>query len=150
MSRTSSRGRTSAAAHIIRFLTYNFVGALLPLAISWTVRRIGDVPARPGVYASELLFFAIMISATSLGDITDETRMVGNAPLFQLIKGALLFGAIGAAAIFGMYQYDAIIGAGNATFRGNITDFTLVVAAFLFATGLVAEILIARIRGAAA
>jgi len=142
------RPASASVSHVIRFLTYNFVGALLPLIISWTVRRLGEVPAPPGVYAPELLFFGVMISATALGDITDETKILGNAPSIQLIKGTLLFGAIGVAAIFGMYQYDAIIGSGNSAFRSNITDVTLIVVSVLFLASLTAEILIARIRGA--
>src|SRR5258706_99121 len=77
----------------------------------------------------------------------DEFKIVGNAPLFQLIRGALLFGAIGVASIYGMYQYDAIVGPGNIVFRNNITGLTLVFAVALFITSLSAEILVARIRG---
>jgi hypothetical protein len=125
---------------------YNFIGALLPFMISWTVRRVSDISASPGVYAPELLFFAIMISATALGDITDEVKIVGKAPSFQLVKGALLFGAIGVASIYGMYQYDTIVGPGNIAFHNNITNFTLVFALILFVTSLLAEILVAKIR----
>lgn len=128
---------------------YNFVGALLPLMISWTIRYISEVPAPPGVYAPELLFFGVVISATALGDLTDEEKLAGSSPIFQLVKGVLLFGAITTAAIFGVYQYDVIIGPGNSIFRTNITGFSLVIAIVLFITSLLTEILIAKIRGAA-
>ena len=150
MMRVLSRIRPSskATSHMIRFVMYNLVGALLPLLISWTVRRIGDVLDPPGAYAPELLFFAVMISATALGDLTDEKEL-GGQPVFQLMKGTLLFGAIVVAAIFGVHQYDIILGPGNLTFRTNITSYALLLAIALFVTSMVAEMLIARIRGAA-
>ena len=110
---------------------------------------MGSVPAIPGVYAPELLFFGIMISATALGDITDEARIIENTLLFQAIKGVLLFGAIGVAALYGMYQYDAIVGPGNIAFRSSITGVTLVAAVFSFLTSFSAEFLLVKIRGAA-
>lgn len=131
-------------AYLVRFLMYNLVGALLPLIISFTIRHVTSVQAPPGVYASELLFFSIMISATALGDITDESENLESDVLFQLIKGALLFGCIGVAAIFGVYQYDAIVGPGNQNFRLNITSLSTFIASILFGTSLLAEILIAR------
>jgi hypothetical protein len=141
--------RSPLWSHLIRFLMYNFIGALLPLMVSWTVRRISDISAFPGAYAPELLFFAIMISATALGDITDEVKIVGKAPTFQLVKGALLFGAIAIASVYGMYQYDTIVGPGNIAFRNNITNLTVVLASILFVTSLLAELLVAQIRGKA-
>ncbi len=150
MSKSTGGARLAGVfwTHLIRFLMYNFVGALLPLMISWTVRHLANIPASSDVYAPELLFFAIMISATAIGDVTDEQRVLGNEPLFQLIRGVLLFGAIAIAAVYGMYQYDAIVGPGNTAFHRNISVFTLVVAIFLGATSFLAEVLLARIRGA--
>ncbi len=125
-------GKPTFWTYLIRFLMYNFVGALLPMAISLIIRYLASSPSVPGIYAPELLFFAVMISATALGDITDETEITKNSPVFQFVKGALLFGAIAVAAIYGMYQYDSIIGLGNAKFRENITEFTLILSLFLF------------------
>jgi hypothetical protein len=136
------------SSDLIRFLVYNLVGALLPLIISWTVRHLANILPSSGVYAPELLFFAIMISATAIGDITDEARVIGTSWLFQLLRGTLLFGAIGAATVYGMYQYDSIIGPGNTAFRGNITNFTLTIGIVLFFVSLLAEILVSKIRGA--
>jgi NO-binding membrane sensor protein with MHYT domain len=134
------------AAHLIRFLMYNFIGALLPLFISLFIRNIANITHRPGVYTPELLFFSIMISATALGDVTDEIKLYKKT-IFQLIKGALIFGSIGAAIIFGMFQYDAIVGPGNIGFRENITKYSLTIAVFLFITSFMAEFLVAKING---
>ena len=58
-----------------KIFLYNFFLALLPLFISFFVRHISNVNHLPGIYTPELLFFSIMISATALGDITDETKL---------------------------------------------------------------------------
>jgi hypothetical protein len=134
------------AGRLIRFLMYNFVGALLPLFISLFIHHIANMTPHSGVYSPELLFFSIMISATALGDITDEIKLF-KLSIFQLIKGLLIFGAIGAAIIFGMFQYDNIVGPGNIAFQENITKYSLIIAIFLFFVSFIAEFLLAKING---
>jgi hypothetical protein len=97
---------------LIRFLTWNFVFALFPLLISWVFRRLGDVPAPEGAYAPELLFFALMISATAMGDIVDETRVGGTNTVFLMFRSALLVGVVTSAIFYGAYTFDQIYGVG--------------------------------------
>ncbi|HEY0072375.1 MAG TPA: hypothetical protein VGE04_20640 [Chloroflexia bacterium] len=110
---------------------------------------MGNVVAPPGVYAPELLFFAVMISAIALGDVADEARATGDDPFFQLVRGVLMFGGLVAAALFGIYQYDQIVGPGDISFRDNVTSWAVWLAGPLFITSLAAEILIMKIQGAA-
>ncbi len=151
MSQLSTRFRISSksASHLIRFFMYNFVGALLPLAISLLVHRLGEIQPAPGAYAPEILVFGIMICATALGDLTDEAKIVGSDPQIQVVKGILIFGGLAIAAIFGVYQFDAIIGSGNAVLRTNIANAAIIMSGIAFAVGLSAEVLIAKIRGEA-
>ena len=144
----SSRWHQSAtASHIVRFFMYNVVGALLPLSISWVVRKLGEVQAAPGAYAPELLFFGVMVSVTALGDLTDEEQSVGADWMIQLLKATLLFGALAVSSIFGVYQYDVIFGSNNVTFRDNITLFAVTSSGSLFLASFLAEIVVAKIRG---
>jgi hypothetical protein len=87
-----------------------------------------------------------MISATALGDVTDEIKLYEKMT-FQLTKGILIFGSIGAAIIFGMFQYDAIVGPGNILFRENITKYSLIIAIFLFLISFITEFIVAKIKG---
>ncbi len=143
------RSTSALAAHLIRFLMYNFVGALFPAFISFLLHTVANVPAPSGTYAPELLFFAIMISFTALGDITDETRVSGDSPFFQLIKGILSFGAFTAAVFLGAYQLNVIAGLGSTSFRDNITTWTLIIATFLFLPSFATEFFIAKIKAEA-
>lgn len=119
----------------------------MPLSISWVVRKLGEVQAAPGAYAPELLFFGVMVSVTALGDLTDEEKSVGADWMIQLLKATLLFGALAVSSIFGVYQYDVIFGSSNITFRSNITLFALISSSLLFLASLLAEIVVAKIRG---
>ncbi len=139
--------RGNSTAYMIRFLEYNLAFAFMPAIFSITLHLIGNVAPAPGAYAPELLFFAIMIAATALGDITDETRLIGNEGLLQFLKAVLLLGAVGSALVFGWYQYDSILGPGNATFRANITGLTFWIALFALVASVSTEILISRIHG---
>jgi cellulose synthase/poly-beta-1,6-N-acetylglucosamine synthase-like glycosyltransferase len=142
----SSLQRSSFWSHMIRFMMYNCLGALLPVGIAWLLRCLSGVYAVAGAYAQEWLFFAVMISATSLGDLTDETNIIGSNPRFQIAKGTLLMGCIFVAAIYGTYQYDVIVGSGNLSFRSNIGNAAVVLAAALFVLSTTVEVYIAKIR----
>lgn len=135
------------ASHITRFLIYNMAFALLPLFFNLLLRATVGVQPTPGVYAPELLIFGVVISATALGDLSDESRIFGSAPRIQLIRALLLLGAIMAAGFFGLFQYDAIFGSANSTFRNNITPLALILGVVLFAASISAEILVGKIRG---
>ncbi len=134
------------ASHISRFLIYNMTFALLPLLFTALVRGLGAVQAAPGVYAPELFIFGTVLSATALGDLTDESRIMGYATRVQWIKGLLLLGGFVSAACFGLFQYDAILGSANSNFRSNITGVALIISIVLLLSSLSAEYLVGRIR----
>jgi hypothetical protein len=136
-------------SRLIRFSLYNIVFALLPLIISASIRQIASLATPAGVYAPEILFFAVMISATALGDISDEVKVTGSSPFFQLLRGALMLGAIASAALFGMYQYDQIVGPGFPPFRENITWYAIAMGVVFLIFSVVAEVLLGRIQGRA-
>jgi len=134
---------------LLRFLIYNVVFALVPLMLSIIIRQLSNVTAPAGVYAPELLFFAVMVSATALGEISDEARLTGSEPLFQILRGLLMIGAVGAGALFGMYQFDQIVGPGSLAFRENITILALVMGIIFFILSMAAEVLLGRIQRSA-
>jgi hypothetical protein len=131
-------------AHIIRFLSYNFLGALFPVLISLIVHGLGKKEPTPGIYTPEFLFFAVVISATALGDITDEKKLVQNNPLVQLVKAMLLWGALSVAVIYGLYLYGAIIGPENQEVRNRVSCISPIIAVVLFLASLLAEIMLAK------
>jgi hypothetical protein len=147
-----SPGRFSASpatiSYLVRFFELNVLFALVPLIMAAIARWAGNVQAPLAVYAPELLFFGLMISASALADISDKTKLFGNSVTLQLLSVSLRYCAVITAVTFGMYQYYAIIAPPNLVFGGNIgvIAFTLAIAQFI--AGLFAEILIGVTREA--
>ncbi len=136
----------SLSSYLIRFIGFNVGFALLPLAASVAVRILAEITPPAGAYAQELLFFAVSVSATALGDLTDERFAGGVRWLFDLLKVVLIISVAVAALLFGFYQYEAIIGPGNANIRNNITPLSIWMAFLTLMVSLTAEILIAYTR----
>lgn len=109
-------------------------------------RQLAEVPAPPGAYAPELLFFSVATCATALGDLTDEKYTAGISWLFDLLKVILILGVATSALLFGFYQYESIVGPGNLRIQSNITPLSLVVAGASFAICIIAEFIIAKVR----
>jgi len=136
----------SIKAHLIRFFSYNVLGALLPVGISLFIHLIGKKQPSLDKYTSDLLFFAIVIGATTLGDITDERKVVQNNPLVQVVKANLLWGTIVVGIIYGLFLYGVIIGPENSDVRSSLSVISLVLAIGLFFAGFFAEIMLADSR----
>lgn len=134
-------------SHLIRFVGFNICISLIPLGASWVVRGLAEIDPPPGVYAPELLFLAVSVSATALGDITDEKYTQGIKWLFDLLKATLLLGVIASAMFWGFYQYDTVIGSDNINVRNNITFFSSLIAILMVVISLITEVIIAYSRG---
>ncbi len=78
-----------------------------------------------------------------------KEKSIGADWTIQLLKATLLFGALAVASIFGVYQYDIIFELNNVTLRNNTTLFASFSSGLLFVASLLAEIVIAKIRGSA-
>lgn len=138
--------KVSMPSHIIRFIGFNVLVALIPLAASYVVRDLAEVTAPAGTYAQELLFFSVSVCATGLSDLMDE-RFTGEIRWwFDILKVALLVSIVGAALLFGVYQYEDIISPVNTNIRNNIMPLSVWMAFITFFVSLVAEMVIAYTR----
>lgn len=136
----------SLRSHMIRFIGFNVCFALIPLVASVGVRYLAEITPPSGAYAQEILFFAVSVSAAALGDLMDE-RFTGSIRwLFELLKIVLMIVVVVSALLFGFYQYEAIIGPGNAKIRTNITPFAIVMMIATLAVSIMAESIIGYIR----
>ncbi|MEL6931001.1 MAG: hypothetical protein AAFO95_20600, partial [Cyanobacteria bacterium J06600_6] len=83
------------AKKLIRWLTYNTLFALLPLAISILLRTLtGKLSIETLTNSPDILFFALMISSTALGDMNEVADIIGWDATFSLLSSALTLGAI--------------------------------------------------------
>jgi phosphotransferase system glucose/maltose/N-acetylglucosamine-specific IIC component len=132
---------------VYRFLKYNVVFALLPLVIVWGMRALANKSAPLSAYVPELLFLAIMVSITAIGDIGDYRQRISTWLRFDIIQSTLLMGVILAVALYAAYTYDSLTFPEGSVFRTNVTIVTAVLAPLLCLAGITAEVLLARVKG---
>ena len=147
MSKNKTRNRQPrVVSNLIRFIGLNAALALVPLGTSILVRQLGEVLTPPGIYAPEILFFSVSISATALGDLTNERYTENLKWLFDLLKITLIVGITVSALFFGFYQYESIIAVVNNKIRNNITPFSVTLAITMFIVSIVSEIVISSTK----
>lgn len=153
---TEERGRTgkrattpvtSLASAVIHWLTYSVVFALLPVAISVTLRGLaGKLSLNDLSSSPELLFFAIMLNATALGDLSEVAPGIGSETLYRVLHSALLLCALVSAIFYGCLVFESVFQIANPLFRWRLLfiSFSLDAVSLLLATS--AELFLARIR----
>lgn len=133
---------------ILRWIKYNLVFALLPLLASIFFRYLADQLDRHFLTKSpEIIFFIIMISATTLDDLSSLRK---NLPAFdfkiRISEGILLLSAIWSAFLYGAFLFVTIIGPDNPLIRERIFDFSIFLGIALFFFCTVIQIFIGKIE----
>lgn len=131
---------------LVRWFTYNLGFALLPLIASITLRALnGSLNAQAVANSPEILFFALMVSATAMGDISEFSVPVGWDLRFRVFWSCLLLGAVWSAILYGGLLYDSIIGPGSPSFKSRLLVLSIIVAVLLFFVSTIVEALLGRI-----
>jgi hypothetical protein len=137
------------AKRLTRWLTYNTIFALLPLGVSVLLHFLaGKLSLQTFSNSPEVLFFALTISATALGDISETITSIGGDLTFRILSSALLVGAVVSAILYGGLIYDTTIVINSPSgFRENLLNFSIGLAVVMFILGTVVEVLIGKIEG---
>lgn len=129
----------------INWLLFNVCFALLPLVSVWffrslvgrnTVETINDYP--------EILFFSLMVCATTVGDLRGLEKPVRWNLSFLILESALLLGAIGSAILYGGLRFAGIINP-EVEFRERLLNYAIWLTVLLFSLSVTSEILIALV-----
>ena len=106
------------ARRLVRWFTFNIAFALLPLGAAVLIRSLAGKLTREALANSpEILFFALMISATAVGDLVAVSKPEDNGTVFQILWSALLLGAVSAALLYGVFLYASIMNPAASDFR---------------------------------
>jgi hypothetical protein len=136
------------AKRLIRWFTYNLLFALLPLFAALFLRSLADKLTGEIVANSpEILFFALMVSATAMGDLSGIATPVGWDVTLKILGSALLLGAVWSAILYGCLLYDSIIGPGSIAFRSQLFKVAVGLAIGLFLLSTTVEVILGRIEG---
>lgn len=137
------------AKRLVRWFTYNCLFALLPLITALVLHALADKLTIDAVASSpEILFFALMVSATAMGDLSEIATPLGGWDItFRILGSALLLGAVWSAILYGSLLYDSVIGPGSVAFRSRLLIVAVGLAAVLFVLSTLVEMLIGKIEG---
>lgn len=135
------------ANRLVRWFTYNVVFGLFPLLVSIVFHSWNHTLSTQRIMGSpEALFFALMVSVTALGDISEIAAPVGWDLLFRICWSCLLIGAFWSAILYGFLLYDNISGLGLVSSQGGSASHIIVVAVSMGLVSTFVEGLIGRIQ----
>jgi hypothetical protein len=138
---------TGVTSALIRWVTYSVVFALLPVAIVVFLRGLASKLSWNDLASSpEFLFFAIMLNATALGDLSELAPALRKESLYRCLHSALLLAAVISAVFYGCLVFEGIFATAPGLFRWRLllVSFGLDGVSLILSTA--AEILLARIR----
>jgi hypothetical protein len=122
--------------------------ALLPLCAALFLRFLtGKLTVEAVANSPEILFFALMVSATAMGDLSEIATPVGWDVTFKILGSALFLGAVWSAILYGCLLYDNIVGPGSLAFRSQLFRVTVGLAIGLFLLSTIVEVILGKIEG---
>jgi NO-binding membrane sensor protein with MHYT domain len=137
------------ASRLVRWFTFTVLFALLPLGVTILLRKLtGTFTIRALEDSPEILFFALMICATSLGDMQALRTAVGKDLPLLVLWSALLLGSVFSAILYGSLAYDKLVTGGTEAFQQNLLSVSVLVAVIFFVLALIVQILLSRIEKA--
>jgi hypothetical protein len=136
------------AKRLVRWFTFNVVFALFPLITAILFRDLaGKLTSDDIAKSPEILFFAIMLSATALGDLVEIFPSIGWDVLLGAMAAILFIGAVFSAILYGGLVYNSMIETGAESFRSRLLFYSMFLAIGLFAVSTATEVMLGRIEG---
>ena len=136
------------AARLIRWYTFTVAFALLPLITTLALRYMqGSLTVRALEDSPEVLFFALMVCATALGDIHELRSAIGTDNLLYAIFSILLLGVCASGILYGSLVWDKITTGGTADFQRRLLAVSIGLAIVFLALGTTVQVFVSRIEG---
>lgn len=132
------------ANRILRWCIYTLIFALLPTLISLLFSVLFDLKLKN--YSTELIFFVIMICATSLSDINDAKKYIKKDFVFNLFFGFCMIGIITTSVLYGgialidMGMVDIL----DSAIMQNIKGISIILSIISAIIGLIIQIILYR------
>lgn len=130
-----------------RWFWFNFMFALAPLTIMIIARLLaGKLSFQHVASSSEVLFFTIMMSATSMGDAVQFRKLQEKETLFTNIWCGLLFIVFFSASFYGCLLMDTILDLKLEAFRSKLLYFSIGLALASLTLSTATQTLIGKIE----
>lgn len=135
---------------ISRWFWCNLVFALTPLGLMLLIRFLGqklnfqDIASSP-----EILFFSLILCATSLGDALEYRNPANRDTLFTNIAFALIFIGLISAVLYGCLLFDTVLELQQISFRTRLLMFSIPLALSSLLVSYYTQTMIGKIEGTA-
>lgn len=138
------------ARRLVRWFTFGVMFALIPLLWSLLIRYFtGKLTFAAAAESPEILFFSLMVDATSLADLNDVARPRTKRDLVDLMRdilwAALLLGAVFSAIFYGVFLMATLGTTIGENFLYRIFSFSMVLAIVSFCLTTVTQVFLGRI-----
>jgi hypothetical protein len=112
------------------------------------IRFLGDKLSFQDVADSpELLFFSLMLSATSVGDAIENGKLNKSEALFTNMWCSLLFLAVVSAVLYGCMLLNSVLNLQLSAFSSNLLYFSVVLAVSSLSMSLATQLWIGKVKG---
>lgn len=110
---------------IINWFTFNVCFAVLPLLFAWFFRALaGKSTLDVGNDFPEILFFSVMVCATTVGDIRGANQQQKWKIYFLILESILILGAICSAVLYGGLKFANVINP-SMLFRARLLSYSV-------------------------
>lgn len=130
---------------LINWFTYTVLFAFIPLGSSILMRYLAGklvFPSHSDI--PEFIFFSLMVSSTSIGDLLDFLPAKDWGIFLRLTWSALLFSIISSAVMYGSFVYENTLSLGPQVFKDNLLSVSIMLSIVLFILTLVLQIFIGK------
>ena len=133
----------------MRWLTYSVIFALTPLACSVLLRFFASKLTFLAVANSpEILFYSLMINATSLGDLSDVSRPKKiHDNTIEVFRSALTVAGIFSAILYGSLLLAEVFNETDPTFVTRIFWFSVVIAVASTLLAYAVQVFVSKVGG---
>ena len=137
------------AQRLLRWVGFSLIFALVPLMTVLVVRWLADKLSIQALQEnlSEVLFFALTLSVTSIGDLA-KVRPPGAVGL--LLNGLLwFFGAatIASSILYGFFHFDLLVVTNLPTLPHRLMWLSLGIAGVVCLASIVTQVFLAKVIG---
>lgn len=131
------------ADRMAKWIIYTIVFAFIPISISLLFTYLSDVPRNVYDFMGEILFFTIMVSSTSLSDISKLNRMVRDFVL-SIFIGVFIILVVTCSVLYGSILYGQMINITTEIFNSRVFYISVILSIISAVLGTIIQFFLGR------
>ena len=132
---------------LARWIVFNLILALFPLGTTLFVHSLaGKLSYQVLLNSPEILFLALMVSATALRDLYEASPFLRGEMLYTVLYYALFLGLILAAVFYGLFVLDSVNNPSTPALRAALFKYANILTIVLCVCSFITVLLLSRIE----